>query len=602
MIPPLPAHVIPLEQARTLDGLFRERVRRSPGRVAYVDFAASDKVWTHHTWSEMYREVGRWQAALAAENLAPGERIAIQMRNCPEWVLMDQAALGLGLVVVPLYTVDRPDNVAHILDDAGVKLLLLETPQQWAALKTTRNPLASVARMVVMKPADKPFDDPRVRLAADWLPAAGAAPRHASDDGSRLASIVYTSGTTGRPKGVMLSHLNMLSNAQDTLRVIVVREEDEFLSFLPMSHSFERTVGYYLSVMAGARTTYVRSIQTLPDDFTGVRPTCLISVPRIYELVWAKIRAKLEDGPAWQKRLFDLTVSIGWHRFERSMGRGGWSPALLLWPLLGKLVADRVLERLGGRVRIAVSGGAALPLDIARVFIGLGLPLLQGYGMTETSPIIAANRLEDNLPSSVGRAIPGVEVRCGPLDELLVKGANVMLGYWNLPEASAAMFDADGWLKTGDLVRIDPHGHITITGRIKDIIVLSNGEKVSPGDMEAAVLRDALFEQVMLVGEGKPFLSLIAVLDRETWERVAREAGIDPAALASDAAEKLILRRVAAQTRDFPGYAQVRKLVLCSEPWSVENGLLTPTLKTHRARIMDGNAERIAAAYSQLAR
>jgi len=347
--------------------------------------------------------------------------------------------------------------------------------------------------------------------------------------------------------------------------------------------------------MCGATVAYARGIPQLAEDLQSIRPTMLISVPRIYERIWGAIRAKLDEGPPLRKKLFLAAVDVGYARFEHAQGRGPWKLSFVLWPILNKLVAGKVLARLGGRMRAAMSGGAALPPDISRVFIGLGLPVVQGYGLTETSPIACANSPSDNLPASVGTAVHGVEVKLGENNALLIKGPNVMLGYWNNEAATRAMIQPDGWLNSGDTARIDEQGHVFITGRLKEIIVMSNGEKLPPVDMENAILRDSLFEQVMLLGEAKPYLSLIAVLNAEHWKKLAAERGWkadDLAILRNNDVEKAITQRVSAQLKDFPGYAQVRRVTLTLEPWSVENGLLTPTLKLKRPKVMEKfNAE-----------
>jgi long-chain acyl-CoA synthetase len=321
----------------------------------------------------------------------------------------------------------------------------------------------------------------------------------------------------------------------------------------------------------------------------------LISVPRIYERIWGAIRAKLDEGPAFRKTLFLLAVEVGNDRFEHAQGRSPWKLSFLLWPVLNKLVAAKVLARLGGRMRVALSGGAALSPEISRVFIGLGLQVIQGYGLTETSPVACANRPDDNLPASVGRAIPGVAVRIGEKDALLIKGPNIMLGYWNNEEATRQMIQADGWLNSGDTARIDAQGHVFITGRLKEIIVMSTGEKVPPVDMEVAIMRDPLFEHVLLLGEGRAYLSLIAVLNADLWKPLAAGLGLDadaPASLKAKPAEEAVLGRVAAQIKDFPGYAEVHRATLTLEPWTVENGMLTPTMKLKRLKVLEKfNAE-----------
>ena len=583
------SHAVTPDEAGTLDGLLRERVRRTPDTVAYRDFNRAHANWRDYTWGQIDHQVARWQAAFEGDGLKAGDRVAVMMRNSPEWVLFDQAALGLGLVVVPLYTQDRPDNVAFIVNDSGSRVLLFGTLEQWKTFADVRAQLGAVVRILIVEPFDGADADPRVRALGQWLPEDGGATRHLTADPHALATVVYTSGTTGRPKGVMLSHHNILTNAYACLQVMAVGRDDLFLSFLPLSHTFERTCGYYLTMMSGSAVAFARSVQQLGEDLQTVRPTLLVSVPRIYERINAAITSKLDAGPRLKKMLFELAVTVGYARFEREQGRAGWRPLLLLWPLLNALVAKKVLARLGGRLRAALSGGAALSPEVSRVFIGLGLNLLQGYGLTETSPVACANRPHDNLPASVGAAVPGVEVRIGEHGALMIKGPNVMLGYWNNREATAGMINADGWLNSGDTARIDEGGHVFITGRLKEIIVMSNGEKIPPFDIEAAIMRDALFEHVMLVGEGRPFLSLLAVLQRERWQQFAAENGIgsDAAAARAPATQKLLLARVAAQMKEFPGIAQIRRITAVLEPWTVEDGLLTPTLKLKRPRVLE---------------
>ncbi len=585
----LASHLISADVAVTLDRLFSERVKRTPDLVAYRDYNEQHNNWRDYTWAQIEREVARWQAALEKDGLRSGDRVAVMLRNSPEWVTFDQAALGLGLVVVPLYTQDRADNVAYILNDAGCKVLLIDGPERWQELSGVRGQLASLTRILAVKPVPD-SGEPRLKALAEWLPDEGGATRHVPGDPNALATIVYTSGTTGRPKGVMLSHRNILSNAEGACSVLVAGLDDVFLSFLPMSHTFERTCGYYLTIMTGSQVAYSRGIPLLAEDLQTIRPTLLISVPRIYERVYGRIRGALDEGSPARKRLFLLAVEVGYARFEHAQGRGPWRPSFVLWPLLNALVAKKILARLGGNLRAAISGGAALPPEISRVFLGLGLTVLQGYGMTETSPIAAANSPEDNVPASVGRAIPGVQLRIGDNNALMIKGLNVMLGYWNNPEATKAIIGPDGWLNSGDTARIDERGHIYITGRLKEIIVLSNGEKVPPVDMEAAIMRDPLFEQIMLLGEGKPYLSVVAVVSPQHWPKLCADQGLDPksaSSLQAKAAGDAILKRIADQLKEFPGYAQVRRVTLAAEPWTIENGLLTPTLKLKRAKVME---------------
>lgn len=579
--------VVTPEQAGTLYGLFLERAKRSQDKEAYRYFDVPRNAWVSLSWSQMLEQVARWQAVLAKEGLAKGERVALMLRNCPQWVMFDQAAMSLGLVTVPLYTVDRAENIAYIVNDSGAKVLLFETADQWKELSGVLGQMACVQRFISLDEVGS--DEPRLISAAKCLPPSATLQAAVPCKSDELASIIYTSGTTGRPKGVMLSHYNMLSNTHAALGTFVVYGSDLMLSFLPLSHTFERTCGYYLQVMTGATVAYARSIPLLSEDLQIIKPTILISVPRIYERIHSAINAKLEEGSPLKHKLFNLAVDVGWARFLREQGRGGWKLSFLLWPILKKLVAQKIMDRLGGRMRTAVSGGAALAPDIARMFVGLGLPVVQGYGLTETSPIVTGNHLDNNFPDSVGQPVRGVQIKLGEQNALLVKGPNVMMGYWNNPEATRALIDADGWLNTGDIVRISETGHVYITGRLKEIIVLANGEKFPPADMEAAIMHDPLIDQVMIYGEGRPYLIALAVLNPTVWLEIAAKVGLRPdmpESLTDTTVEAKVLRRIARNMKSFPGYARVHRVLLLNEPWTIDNGMLTPKLSLKRDKVV----------------
>ena len=518
-------------------------------------------------------------------------------------VAHQSVTLGLGLVVVPLYTDDRPDSVAYILEDSAVKLLLVQDIGRWRRLAPAIGDSGILKRVLVLDNGENAHQlaqrDERVRLVEDWLPAKGSGLRRRQGRADELASIVYTSGTTGRPKGVMLSHSNMLSVAHGALAVVDCYQEDVFLSFLPLSHTLERTGGYYLPIMTGSMVAYSRSIGQLAEDLQILRPTAMIAVPRIFERIYGRLKEQLSSRSVLARWLFERAVGVGWRRFLRQQGRARWHPSLLFWPLLRRLVAGKVTQRLGGRLRVTVSGGAPLSPEIAKVFLGLGVPLLQGYGLTETSPVISVNPLENNQPASVGVPLRRIKVKIGEDEELLVKSPGVMLGYWNNHAATKAMIDADGWLHTGDQARIEGE-HIYITGRIKDILVLSNGEKVPPADMELAIALDTLVSQVMVVGEGQPYLTALVVLDADFWPGLAQDCGLDPMrpeSLADQKVATVVLRHIKDALRDFPGFAKIRRVTLLLEPWTIDNGLLTPTLKTKRAKVLERYAEEVAAMY-----
>ncbi len=594
--------VIPVQRAGTLAGLFRKRVQRSPDTMAYRHFDSNSQQWQETTWQTMATMVAHWQRALQSEQLQTGDRVAVMLGNCREWVVFDQAALGLGLVVVPLFVNDCPENLCYVLEDCGAKLLLIQGPRQWQQFVQVADRLDSLQRVITLESIETQQTDPRLQWIDEWLPGEQGGELIARDSApDELATIVYTSGTSGRPKGVMLSHRNILSDAHAGLQCIDIYTDDLFLSFLPLSHTLERTIGYYLPMMAGATVAFARSIQQLNTDFKTVRPTIFVSVPRIFERVHLRIEEQLRAKSPLIRKLFDWAVAIGWRRHEHHQGRASWHPGSLAWPLLDRLVARKIRDNLGGRVRLTVCGGAPLAPAIARIFVGLDVQVLQGYGLTESSPVISVNSLQDNLPASIGKPLPGVEVRLGEKDELLAKGPNIMLGYWNNAEATADAIDAEGWLHTGDKASIDEQGHIFLTGRLKEILVLANGEKIPPAEMEMAIIADSLFEQVMVIGEQRPFLTVLAVLNKEKWEMLVEERKWRPVQdelLRDRSVESVVLRRITKRTAAFPGYAQIRRISLTLAPWTVENGLITPTLKLRRNHILKHHAADIERLYA----
>ena len=558
-----------IDKQSTLSSLFAARVAATPQAPAYRYYR--DGVWHDWNWREAAAEVARWQSAFMREGLARGERVALSARNRAEWMCFDQAALSLGLIVVPLYYNDRPDNMAWCLNDAGAKLLMIEDPALWTELKTQVTTVTRVVSLAAVNTAE-----PDVIAAAQWLPArAEFLANPVAIQADDLATVVYTSGTTGRPKGVMLTHRNIVADLEALMKAVPVllAGGQQFLSFLPLSHMFERTVGYYIPICLNAQVIYARGIPELAEDLASQKPHIIVSVPRIFERVYAKIDAGLAPGST-KRRLFEKTVDIGWKRFTRSASVG----ENLLWPLLNALVARKLRARLGGRLQYIMLGGAALAPHLLKTFTAMGFTFIHGYGLTETSPVLSCNRVEDNDPLSVGKPLPGVEVRVAEHGELWVRGPIIMRGYWNNPAATQAMIDSEGWLHTGDVVEMR-NEKIYIRGRVKDVIVLSNGEKLAPGDVEQAVLQDTAFEQVMVIGEGRPALALIAVT-----------------ALTD---EREICLRANNQLHAFPGYVKLRHVVRATEPWTVENGMMTATLKLKRNKIEEAYARAIEGAYQK---
>ena len=522
------------------------------------------------------------------------------LRNCREWIIFDLAAQSLGLVTVPIFTNDRAENVSYILQHSGTRLFLIEGEEQWQTLQEIQDQLSGLQRIISLQQVVATGAlASKLAQAQQWLPGEAPDWNPPEIDPEQLATIVYTSGTTGRSKGVMLSHRNILWNAEACTWMIDIYTEDQMLSFLPLSHMLERTLGCYLPILTGCRVAFARSVPQLAEDLISTRPTILIAVPRIFERVYAKIQEKLNQDPAIARLLFNSTVEIGWQRFERSQGRAGWRPSQLLWPLLEKIVASKVQAKMGGRIRFAVSGGAALSPDIAKLFIGLGINIQQGYGLTETSPVITANPLDDNQPASIGKALDGVEIRIGEMDELLTRSPSVMLGYWKNPQATRDTIDEDGWLHTGDQARQEGN-HFYLTGRLKEIIVLANGEKIPPSDMEIAIALDGLIEQVLVLGEGRPYLTALVVPNPDEFKLFASSLEIEEEGkdLYTDPQIKQhLVERINGHLRSFPGYAKIHNIGIIPEPWDIDNGLMTPTMKLRRARIVQRYSELLEELY-----
>ena len=530
--------------------------------------------------------------------------------NCIEAVLFDQAALANALTPVPLHAIDTPKSSAYILNDSGAEVLVTNKKLKWRLVHEAAE-LPNLKLVVITDDdfADDPDADIPMLSLETWLAKTPDAPLPPGPRSTDLAALVYTSGTTGNPKGVMLTHRNVLSNLRGVLQSLQPYADETLLSFLPLSHTFERTASYYLAVGTGLTLAFNRSIATLADDLKSIRPTILMSVPRVYDMIYGKLRDGLAKKPAYVRYLFNWAVEVGWRRFCREnglpiepSGRAWLDP--LVAGFLDKKIGKQLRSVFGDRIHLYISGGAALNPAVAKVFLGLGVPIFQGYGMTETSPIIAVNKVGQNHPSTVGPKLDNIEVKLGDGGELLVRGPSVMQGYWHREEATRAILSDDGWLSTGDVAEIYQDGCIRITGRIKEIIVTSTGEKVPPADLEAAVETDPLFAQTLAVGDDRICIALVAVVNPDEWQRLCAELKLDPEdpkSLDSREAQQAALKRIKKAAADFPNYGVPRLVKLVREPWTIENGMLTPTLKLKRSIITRRYASDIDALYEGIA-
>lgn len=482
-----------LKQCTTLDQFVPLRASLTGGEIALKQFDRTSNTWEPLSYLELNDRIVEWRKALAGLGLTRGARVSILLNNSIDHVLADQSVLANALIPVPLHAIDTPGSLSFILADSGAECLITNKYERWLAIEAIGTKLPALKTVILtdeVTPAKQKRGGPKIYGVDDFL-ALG----HAVDQlpegptPEDLAAIVYTSGTTGKPKGVMLTHGNVVSNVIATLEHIAPAPQPGyvFLSFLPLSHTFERTAGYYLALGMGCTIVFNRSIMLLSEDFRTVHPDVLISVPRIYERIYARILDRLGKQSTITRALFNACVDVGWRRFCKAnrlpveSGTLSWLDPIV-WPILKRLVANKVAMQFGGKLKVAIAGGAALNHKVARMFCGLGIPPIQGYGMTEASPIIAGNSLTINQPETVGYPFPNVELRLAPeTNEIQVRAPSVMKGYWNRPEDTAKVLSPDGWLSTGDVGEFNDAGLLRIRGRIKEIIVTSTGEKVPPG-------------------------------------------------------------------------------------------------------------------------
>ena len=585
----------------TIPQLFRRRVEQTPDRIAYTEFDRSDGAWRDISWRDMAGRVAAFQAALRSTDLVAGDRVGVLLPNCTDWVAFDIAAMECGLILVPLYLRGSTKSIAFVIADSGARLCLLDTADQWRELQPLVRECSDLSQIWIREGAETiETNDPRLSTMADCLKTANdnSDVRGESAKCDDIATLVYTSGTTGNPKGVMLTHRSILWNAHAVASFNRPTENDVFLSILPLAHAFERTLGYYLPMMAGSKIAYARSIRTLRDDLKTIRPTILLAVPRMFERVHETVHGA-DSTSAIQRFIIDRSADIGLKFHQASYKKSG-SPGLidrLCWVLFGKRVRNRVRAEFGGRIRNAVSAGAPLSETVKRFMIGLGVPVVEGYGLTEAAPAVTGMAPEDSLTGSVGRPLPGLEVKFGAHNEILVKSPGVMRGYWGNPEATGKAIDEEGWLHTGDIGELRD-GYLFITARLKDIIVLSTGENVNPTPVELALTSDPIVAQACVLGDKYPWLAAVIVLDAAAWNDLAQEMRLDPADPNKSSSRELMLQRLGPLMNDLPPFSRVRNLHLEQEPWTLENGFLTPTLKVKRAVVADRYKDAISSLYA----
>ncbi len=590
----------------TLVELYRRAFAEHPRPDAFRHRV--DGAWRDVSSAEAQAMIERVGAALATRDVARGERVAIFAENRLEWALADFGILSAGAVTVPIYPTLTPTQARHVLADSGAKLAFVSDRAQLAKLHAIAAELPELRGVVAFDPAaaSEPGVTSWVQLLEEGKGAiardAGLVARLAAAvTPPDLATLIYTSGTTGVPKGVMLTHANLVSNVTDALLDFPIGPADSVLSVLPLSHIFERMAGHFTMVSRGVSVAYAESVDTFPRDLLETRPTIVMSVPRLFEKMYRRI-LDAANAASWLRRtLFfagrDVATACG-HALGEGRAPGPWLAARRA--VFDRLVYARLRARLGGRMRFFVSGGAPLAPEIARFFAGAGLPVLEGYGLTETSPVIAVNRLGHNKPGTVGPPIAHVEVRIGDDGEILVHGPGVMKGYWGLPEETAAALEG-GWFHTGDVGHLDSDGHLVITDRKKDLLVTAGGKKVAPQPIENALKTIPLVAEAVLLGDGRPYIVALVTPQFAALEAYARANGIafvtHTDLVHHPAVHDLYARRIAAITQGLARFEQIKRFTLLDREFTQDAGDLTPTLKVKRKIIAEKFAPQIEAMY-----
>ncbi len=547
--------------------------------------------WQRLSRIEVGRRVLRVARWLSSIGIRPGHRVGILGHNSVQWCIADFAILHIGGVTVPAYFTDPADAVRYVFEDAGCSILLVEPGGQQDKLEGVRVPVFPL------------YGDTTITLDAVSRDGAFDAPCEfpnvARDD---LATLIYTSGTTDRPKGVMLTHGNLLADVAAGLGSIPVSDHDTFLSFLPVSHAFERMAGHFLPISCGARIAYVEDISTLMRDISEVSPTVIISVPRLYEKIYAGVQERLAHSTAIKRKLFAKAQALGIRRFElRRQGDELHGAEALTYRLLDRLAHAGLRKRMGGRLRLFISGGAALHPQIVRFLLAAGLRVCPGYGLSEASPVLTVNPEDLIKPETVGPALPGVELRLAGDGELLARGEIVMRGYWQRPDQTALALDADGWLHTGDIATMDEDGYVRIVDRKKEMIAMSNGENVSPSRVERCLTMDHAIPQAMVIGDRRPHLTALVAADEATLADAWHEengSGLPADWRNSRDVHDWLLARIRLACRELPNFMWIRDFTFIDEQWSQASGMLTPTLKFKRHHIMQRYRSEIDAMYA----
>jgi len=591
---------------KNLAEMFFSTAGKYADKTAYM-YKPQD-TYTSLSFREAGEIVSRIAGGLASSGVKKGDKVALLSPNRYEWALSDFAILSLGAVTVPIYPSLTAIQIKYILRDSESLILICANQEQYMKAEKIRNQCPNLRKIIVMDNEELSENyltlEQIQNLGRKYVENIAGFPQQIISEikPNDLATIIYTSGTTGEPKGAMLVHSNLISNIEASLTHLHIDENDIFLSFLPLSHSFERMAGHFLSNYRGSAVAYAVSIDTVAENMSEVKPTIMTSVPRLYEKIYARILENVESGPALKRKIFYWAIEVGRQYINKVMKKemiGGWLK--IKRKLAYKLVFSKLAERVGGRMRFFISGGAPLSREIAEFFGAAGLIIYEGYGLTETSPVIAVNKSDLFKFGTVGPVIPGVEVKIAEDGEIITRGPNVMKGYFKKEEETLEVLDPDGWFHTGDIGFLDDDGCLTITDRKKNILVTSGGKNIAPQPIENQLVTCKYIEQAVVIGDQRRFCTAVIVPAFEPLEKWVQEKGIaydEPSALVyMQEVKDLIKSEVDGVNNDLASYESIKDFILVDKPFTIETGELTPSLKVKRKVVMEKFQEQIDKMY-----
>jgi long-chain acyl-CoA synthetase len=594
---------------KSLGDMFFSKRNTYADKTAYM--FKKEGAWQEVTFKAAVDKVEKICAGLASLGIKKGDTVSIISQNRLEWAMTDYSTVALGALLVPIYPSLLPDQIKYILNDSETKVVIIEDQTQLHKVESIRSQLLYTNQFIIL-------DDEGKSIPANWnkyetLIEKGISILEKEPDFvlkqidqvslDDWATIIYTSGTTGEPKGAILTHKNFLSNIEDASSILDVYDTDVFLSFLPLSHIFERMAGHYLSCYHSCIVAYAESIDAVAQNLTEIKPTVMVSVPRLYEKIYARVIDMIESGPPLKRKIFYWALGVGKEYINLVMENKP-VPGLLRTKqkLAFKLVFHKLHARVGGRTRFFVSGGAPLSADIAEFFGAAGIKILEGYGLTETSPVIAVNQENNFRFGTVGPVIPNIEVKIAEDGEILTRGNHVMVGYFKKEEETREAIDDEGWFYTGDIGMIDDRGMLKITDRKKNIIVTSGGKNIAPQPIENMLITSQYIEQALVIGDKRKFCSAIIVPSEENIKSWAAEMNVkfsDYSEMISlPEIDKLIYSEIERLTTGLASYETIKNFIFAKAPFSIESGELTPSLKIKRNIVEKNYAAEIDRMYA----